>query len=222
MIDDSNYIIRKAKFDDIEFIATVIIEAEKSMTNNFGLANFFELTEKEIKKYIIQILEEEIDGCEFSLSSFFVAEYKDEPVSALGGWLEGYYDGMPSAILKSNLVGYVFPKESVLKTRNKVDIVKALQIEREMGTYQLEYSYTREDHRGHRLIQRLMMAHLAYAKELDPNVKKAQLHVFENNSTIIKVHERSGYHITKRYVSNNPLALEYYPYNVELLMEKDL
>ena len=164
MIDDNKYIIRKATLDDVEFIATVIIEAEKSMTNNFGLANFFELSEEDIRKYIIQILEEEVDGCEFSLSSFFVA----------------------------------------------------------MGTYQLEYSYTRDDHRGHRLIQRLMMAHLAYAKELNPNVKKAQLHVFENNPTIIKVHERSGYHIAKRYVSDNPLALEYYPYNVELLMEKNL
>ena len=79
-----------------------------------------------------------------------------------------------------------------------------------------------DDHRGHRLIQRLMMAHLAHAKELDPNLKKAQLHVFENNPTIIKVHERSGYHIVRRYVSDNPLALQYYPYNVELLMEKDL
>ena len=192
MIDDNKYIIRKATLDDVEFIATVIIEAEKSMTNNFGLANFFELSEEDIRKYIIQILEEEVDGCEFSLSSFFVAEYDGEPVSALGGWLEGYYDEMPSALLKANLVGYVFPKENVF------------------------------DHRGHRLIQRLMMAHLAYAKELDPNVKKAQLHVFENNPTIIKVHERSGYHIAKRYVSDNPLALEYYPYNVELLMEKDL
>lgn len=222
MIDDNKYIIRKATFDDVEFIATVIIEAEKSMTNNLGLASFFELTEDEIRKYIIQILEEEVDGCEFSLSSFFVAEYDGEPVSALGGWLEGYYEEMPSALLKSNLVGFVFPKENVLKTRDKAEIVKALQIEREMGTYQLEYSYTRDDHRGHRLIQRLMMAHLAYAKELNPNVKKAQLHVFENNSTIIKVHERSGYHIARRYISDNPMALKYYPYNVELLMEKEL
>ena len=115
MIDDSKYIIRKATLDDVDFITKVIIEAEKSMTNNFGLANFFEMSEDEIEGYIKQILEEEIDGCEFSLSSFFVAEYDGEPVSALGGWLEGYYDEMPSEILKSNLVGFVFPKDKVLK-----------------------------------------------------------------------------------------------------------
>ena len=221
MIDDSKYIIRRATFDDIDFITKVIIEAEKSMTNNFGLANFFEMGEDEIEGYIKQILEEEVDGCEFSLSSFFVAEYEGETVSALGGWLEGYFDEMPSEILKSNLVGFVFPKDKVLKTASKADIVRALQIPREMGTYQLEYSYTRDDHRGHRLIQRMMMAHLAYAKEIKPDIKKAQLHVFENNPTIIKVHERSGFHIAKRFVSDNPKALEYYPYNVELLMERD-
>lgn len=221
MIDDSKYIIRKATLDDVDFVAKVIIEAEKSMTNNFGLANFFEMSEDEIEGYIKQILEEEVDGCEFSLSSFFIAEYEGEAVSALGGWLEGYFDEMPSEILKSNLVGFVFPRENVLKTASKADIVRALQIPREMGTYQLEYSYTRDDHRGHRLIQRLMMAHLAHAKELNPEIKKAQLHVFENNPTIIKVHERSGFHIAKRFVSDNPKALEYYPYNVELLMERD-
>ena len=221
MIDDCKYIIRKATLDDVDFITKVIIEAEKSMTNNFGLANFFEMSENEIERYIKQILEEEVDGCEFSLSSFYVAEYEGETVSALGGWLEGYFDEMPSEILKSNLVGFVFPKDKVLKTASKADIVRALQIPREMGTYQLEYSYTRDDHRGHRLIQRLMMAHLAYAKKLNPDIKKAQLHVFENNPTIIKVHERSGFHIAKRFVSDNPKALEYYPYNVELLMERD-
>jgi len=221
MIDDSKYIIRKATLDDVDFVTKVIIEAEKSMTNNFGLANFFEMSEDEIEGYLKQILEEEVDGCEFSLSSFFIAEYEGEAVSALGGWLEGYFDEMPSEILKSNLVGFVFPRENVLKTANKTDIVRALQIPREMGTYQLEYSYTRDDHRGHRLIQRLMMAHLAHAKELNPEIKKAQLHVFENNPTIIKVHERSGFHIAKRFVSDNPKALEYYPYNVELLMERD-
>lgn len=218
---NDGYIIRKATLNDVDFIVKTIIEAEKSMTNNLGLANFFELSEEDIYKYLVEILEEEIDGCEFSLSSFFVAEFNSEPVSALGGWLEGFYDDMPSEILKANLIAYVFPQDVVLKTRGKGEILKELQIKRDMGTYQLEYSYTSDAHRGHRLIQRLMMAHLQHALELNPNVKRAQLHVFENNPTIIKVHERSGFSISKRYVSNNPKVLEYYPYNVELLMERN-
>ena len=216
------YTIRQATLKDIDFIAKVIIEAEKSMTNNLGLANFFEISESELNNYLVQMLKEEVDGCEFSLSSFFVACCEDEPVAALGGWLEGYYDDMPSSVLKANLIGYVFPKEQILKLKNKFELIEDIQIEREIGTYQLEYSYTEDEHRGNKLIQKLMEAHLQYAKQLAPGVKKAQLHVFENNSIIIKVHERSGYHISKRYVSCNQKILDYFPYNVKLLMEKEL
>jgi ribosomal protein S18 acetylase RimI-like enzyme len=216
------YVIRKATIEDADFIAQVIIGAEKSMTDYLGLATFFELTEQEIKQLIIKMLDEEIDGCEFSISSYFVASYKGKPVAALGGWLEGYFDGMPSAILKSNLIGFIFPKESIKKAQLKNEIIKEIQIEREKGAYQLEYSFVDSDHRGKRLTQRLMKEHLDFAKQLDSNVKKAQLQVFENNTIITKVHQGSGFKIVKRYVSSNVDILNYLPYNVKLLMEKEI
>jgi RimJ/RimL family protein N-acetyltransferase len=67
-----------------------------------------------------------------------------------------------------------------------------------------------------------MKAHLDFAKALEPKVKKAQLHVFENNEIITKVHQRSGFVISKRFVSNNEEILNYLPYNVKLLMERSL
>lgn len=221
-MNDNDYSFRKASLKDVDFIAKVIIEAEKSMTNNNGLGKFFEMTDEEVGECLVKVLKEEVPGCEMSLDSFIVACYDDVPVSAMGGWLEGYYDDMPSALIKSNLISFCFPLENVMRTKTKCDLVRELHIEREMGTYQLEYSYTENEHRGHRLINRIMAEHLKYAKELNPNVKKAQLHVFENNPTIIKVHERSGFRIVKRVESSNPKVLEYFPYNVELLMEKDL
>jgi hypothetical protein len=219
---DPDYTIRKATFYDTEFLADVIIGAEKSLTNNLGLATFFELTEAELKEFIISMLKEEVDGCEFSISSFFVACYEEKPIAALGGWLEGYFDNMPSSLLKSNLIGYTFPKENIMKAQAKFEIIKDLQFEREMGAYQLEYSYVDGAHRGKRLTQQLMKVHLEYAKQLDPNVKKAQLQPFENNEIIIKVHEGSGYQIVRRYVSHHKDILKYMPYNVKVLMEKPL
>ena len=103
--------IRQATLDDVEFLVDTIVAAEKSGTNNLGLAKLFELTESEMRTYIKVMLEEEIDGCEFSVSSFLVAEHKEKVVSAFAGWVEGQNeDGLPSAILKSNLVGYCLPK----------------------------------------------------------------------------------------------------------------
>jgi len=217
---ESEYSIRKATIKDVDFLADVIIGAEKSLTDNLGLANFFEVTEEEVKKYIIAMLQEEVDGCDFSISSFFIAWYGDKPVGALGGWIEGYH-GLSSNILKSNLITYVFPAEKVIKAQAKMEMIKEmLQIERPIGTYQLEYIYVDNDHRGKRITQQLMDVHLAYAKELDPHVTRAQLSCFENNQSIIKAHERNGYVRMKRYVCENEEILNYLPFNVKVLLEK--
>lgn len=215
-----NYKIRKASLSDVSFIADVIIGAEKSMTENLGLAKLFGLSESELKTLIISMLKEEICGCEFSLDSFFVACYNEKPVAALGGWMEGHYDGMRSAMLKSNLISFTFPTKILQNAASKIDLIKELQIERERGAYQLEYSFVDFEHRGNRLTQSLMAEHLNFAKSLDPNVKKAQLQIFENNEIITRVHQQSGYCITKRLVSENGEILNYFPHNVKLLMEK--
>lgn len=221
MIDDNKYIIRKATLDDVDFLVTTIIEAEKSSTNNLGLANYFEMTESELKQYLKDILEEEIDGCELSVSSFIVAEYDGVVVSAKGGWLEGNNeDKQPSSVLKSNLISYHFPMEKILNAQKKWDVVKDIQIEREWGTYQWEYSYTLPMHRGHHLVPRINKAHIQQARDL--GVKKIQGHVFAHNYRILRVYEHCGFKVVRSYTSNNPLTKEYYPDNTILLLEKEL
>lgn len=221
MIDDSKYIIRKATLDDVDFLVTTIIEAEKSSTNNLGLANYFEVTEEELRQYLKDILEEDIDGCELSVSSFIVAEYEGQVVSTRGGWLEGHNeDEQPSAVLKSNLIQFHFPMEKVLNAQKKWEIVKDIQVEREWGTYQWEYSYTVPEHRGHHLVPRINEMHIQQAKELC--AKKIQGHVFANNIKSLKAYERSGFEVVKRYTSSHPLTKEYYPDDTILLLEKEL
>lgn len=221
MIDDSKYIIRKATMDDVDFLVTTIIEAEKSSTNNLGLANYFEVTESELRQYLKDILEEEIDGCEMSVSSFIVAEYDGVVVSAKGGWLEGNNDDeQPSSVLKSNLISYHFPMEIILNAQKKWEVVKDIQIEREQGTYQWEYSYTVPEHRGHHLVPRINEMHIQQAIEL--GAKKIQGHVFAHNSKILRVYVRSGFKVVHSYTSNHPLTKEYYPDDTILLLEKEL
>lgn len=221
MIDDSKYLIRKATLDDVDFLVTTIIEAEKSSTNNLGLANYFDITESELRQYLKDILEEEIDGCELSVSSFIVAEYDGVVVSAKGGWLEGKNeDEQSSAVLKSNLISYYFPQDKILNAQKKWEIVKDIQIDREWGTYQWEYSYTVPEHRGHHLVPRINEVHIQRAKEL--GAKKIQGHVFASNIKILKVYERSGFKVVRRYTSSHPLTKEYYPDATILLLEKEL
>lgn len=221
IVDNSKLIIRQAKLSDVEFIATTIIEAEKSGTDNIGSANYFEITEEEYKKYLIRMLEEEVDGCEISLSSFVVAEYDGEPVAARGGWLEcDNEDNMPSALLKSNLYGYVLPEENLLRGAKKYNIVKDIQIEREPGSYQLENSFTRADFRGNHIMGKLDNYHID--KAIKKGVKKIQAHVFLNNEQSLRACERSGFKVVKQYVSTHPLTKKLYPDNTMVLLERYL
>ena len=175
----------------------------------------------EMRTNIKTMLEEEIDGCELSVSSFLVADYQGKVVSAFAGWVEGQNeDELPSAILKSNLVGYCLPVENVLKSQSKLEIVKPLQIEREEGSYQLEYSFTNPDYQGKGIMGAIIDAHIQQAVSL--GTKKMQVHVFENNPAAIRTYEKKGFKVVCRYESAHPLTLEYFPFNVELLMELEL
>ncbi len=219
MINDSAYSIRKATLDDVDFLVTAIIEAEKSSTNNIGLANLFEITEAELGVYLKRILEEEIEGCELSVSSFFVAEFDGQVVSAKGGWLEGYNeDHQPSSVLKANLISYHFPQNKVLNAQRKLRMIKEFQIEREWGTYQWEYAFTLPQHRGHHLVPMINEVHIQLAKEL--GAKKIQGHVFANNIPSLRAYERGGFKIVNRFTSTHPLVKDFYPDDTLLLLEK--
>ncbi len=221
MFNPERLIIRPATLEDIDFVVTAIIESEKSSTDKIGPANYFEITEADYRRYLIQMLEEEIDGCEISISSFVVAEYEGEIVAATGGWLEGdNEDGLPSSMIKSNLFAYFLPKENLLKGQNNYDIVKGLMIEREMGTYQLEYSYTKPEFRGFHIMSMLDAYHINNARK--KGAKKTQVHVSKGNAKGIKARERSGFNVVGNFTSYHPQVKDYYPDDTIVLLEKKL
>ena len=50
-----NYSFRSATLNDIDFIVYTIFEAEKSGTNKLVYTTLFNLTKKEVRRYISQI-----------------------------------------------------------------------------------------------------------------------------------------------------------------------
>lgn len=76
----NEYLIRKAKAADIPFLADVVIASEKGMSDNLSFTTLFNIPEDRAKELIINMFEEEIDGCELSLSSFIVTEYNGQPI----------------------------------------------------------------------------------------------------------------------------------------------
>jgi len=217
---NNNYIIRKAVGADNDFIADAIIAAEKSGTEKAAIATIFNLPESEIKKNLAACLQEETTGSELSLDSYLLAEKKGEAVAAVAGWIEGYENGISSRAIRTNLIQYFFPKESISAAYANSSVIQGLLIEREKLSLQIEYVYTKTEHRGQGLATGLIKQHIQNAIFHYPLLKKVQVQVFSNNTGAVTVYEQLGFTISKRLTSHHHETLSYLPYNEKLLMEK--
>jgi len=218
----SEYILRNATKNDIPFLADAVIAAEKGNSNKLSYSTFFNLSEEQVKVYIIKMFEEEIDGCEFSLSSYLVYEYEGNPVASLGGWIECFGGTIPSRLLKSNLIAYLFDPSSLEYVKTKSNLIKEIQAEREPLTLQIEYCYLSRRHRGIGLAEGLFKKHEENALLAYPTIKKAQTQVFKINTLSIRLCERLGFKVTKAHNSTNSEILNYLPSNEKCILEKDL
>lgn len=214
------YKIRNAQLKDIPFLAEVIVAAEKSGTDKLSYSTLFDLPESKVIDYICAILEEEIDGCEFSLSSFLVTECIGQPVAALGGWIEGWGDNPSSKLIKSNLISFTFPKENIQSLISHTQIINDIFFEREKDALQLEYTFVKPEHRGKHLFELMVDKMVENNLTIFPDLKKIQFQCYKNNKVIPHIFEKLGYHVVKELISKNKEVLKYLPDNVKLIMEK--
>jgi ribosomal protein S18 acetylase RimI-like enzyme len=219
---NDTYIIRKANAGDKAFITEAIIAAEKAGTEKIGLATLFDLEEPEIRKIILQILDEDIPGSELSLDSFIVAQLGDHLVAAVAGWIESFAGRSSSASIKSNFIHVFFPQKNLLAARPRLDLIREMRIERERQTLQIEYVYVSEAHRGAGLAARLIDQHIAEARDLFPELEKVQVQVFKNNTAANRLYERAGFVVTNNFRAVDKEILKYLPGDEKLLMEKQL
>lgn len=217
-----NYRIRSATMADIPFLAGAIVQAEKSGTGILGLGRLFDLSEEDLLPLIMLMLEEEIDGCDYSVSSFLLAEYQGKPVAAIAGWVEELDGEPPSHQLRANLYGHILPEANLLGSRANRDIIAPLQIEREPLTLQLEHVYVVPEHRGHSLAGLLIDEHCMRAKQRVPDLSTAQIQVMANNPSALSSYEKSGFRLKRTYGSEDPLILDLLPFNKRFLLEKQL
>jgi ribosomal protein S18 acetylase RimI-like enzyme len=218
----SEYIIRKASEKDIPFLAEIVIAAEKGNSDKLSYSTLFNISEEKAKELIIAMFEEEIEGCEFSVDSFLIAEIDTEAVAGFGAWIEGFDGNSPSKILKSNLISYTFGPDCIAYLKTKANLLKDFLTEREPLALQFEYLFVSNKHRGNHLATLLIEKHIEQAKQLYPELQKAQVQLFKNNANAVSVYERNGFETVQTLRSNEPELLNYLPYNEKLLMEKKI
>lgn len=214
--------IRNAELADADFLAAAIIESEKGGTRKSGMASLFCISEMQLRQFLKSMLEEELDGCEFSIGSFMLAEIQGRPVATAAAWAEALGDAPPSILTKANLIGYTFPKEALAAMRANAHIMKGLSISREIATMQVEYVYVHPDVRGHGLAKRLINENIHKHRTTFPEISKAQLQLFGNNIAAKRLYESMGFSVVMEYNSNDENVMSYFPCNTKLLMEKTL
>lgn len=215
----NDYTFRKATESDAGFLADVVIAAEKSNSDKLSYATLFGISEEQAKSFITSMFEEEIDGCEFSIDSFLIAEYQGKPVASFGAWIEGL-DGTPSKLLKSNLISFTFGKDCIEYLKSTSHVLQDLVTEREPMTLQFEYLFVDGSHRGKNLSDTIIQKHEEIARELYPELQKSQVQLYANNCNAIRVYERNGFEIAQTYRSDDSEVLNYLPFGEKCIMEK--
>jgi ribosomal protein S18 acetylase RimI-like enzyme len=212
----SEYIVREATLNDVDFIVEAIIEAEKSGGAKLSYSAVFNLNEEEIRKIFRSMLLEEIDGCEFSITSYLVAEFDKKAVGTIGSWVER--QDAPSSFIKSNLLTYYLPKSSILYASKEAKVTSDLYIEHVRGALSLVVVYINQEHRGKRLFELLTNAHIAR----NAGVQELSIQVMANNIYAIRSYERYGFrkYFTKK--TGDEKIMQFLPFNEKILMKKPL
>ena len=79
---NTNYIIRRAKESDYSFLAEAILNADLGIYGkNSSYAALFGISYSQAREAITAMMDEEVDGCEFSPVHFLIAESDNQPVT---------------------------------------------------------------------------------------------------------------------------------------------
>ena len=210
---------RKPVTADIPFLAETAIQAEKAGSDILSYTTIFGLEEAQAKKCIIEMMEEEMDSCcEYSISSFVVAEHNGKIVGATCAWAEAV-DGMPSSMQKGNLLRFSIPKENFEKAIPLSPLLRELHIEFFTDSIHMGLAYVAPEMRGQGLVGRMFRLRIDELKAENPEIKHVYLQVFKNNVSGIRAYERFGFKIVDTKVSANPHIANYLPSDTKYLMK---
>jgi hypothetical protein len=216
-----DFIFRNATIDDVPFLVDTIIEAEKSGTDKLSYSTIFGLSYEEVQRYLAEMLSEEVDGCELSISSFMVADSHGRAVAALSAWIEGK-EGIPSSMLKGNLLNYILPKNCIERAMEINTLIREIHIEYSPNTIQIGAGYVHPDFRGNNLLGLLNTEIINRLLKIKPDVTHICAQIFSCNAPSIRTYEKAGFIEVLIKESSEKEILGYLPSNKKILLKKEI
>lgn len=215
-------IFRKATIKDVSFLVETIIEAEKAGTQILPYATIFDLSEMEVRKYLKEMLMEEIKGCgELSISSYLLAEKENKVMAAASAWLEGE-ENVPTAILKGNLLNFILPKKSIEKAIKLQKILHELNFDYKANVIHMGAGYVAKEYRGNNLLMMIKERLLSNLTKENPDVTEAYVDTFSCSKGALRGSEKLGFYLVESKQSSNDDILIYLPSNKKLFLKKEL
>ena len=216
----SQLLSRPAVASDRDFVATCIIEAEASGTEQTTYERVFGISREEIFDFVCQLLDEDLECFEMSLPVFWVIENDGKPVAGCAGWVECEYGGPSSATLRAQALAYVLGREKWQASLADLQRVAAISMPRKADFLQLEAFFVLPEFRGRWLTGRLVREQEERFRKQFPELKASQMLVWGNNETACRLYERQGYKIVDSTESKAGSAGEKAPAAFMFSMEK--
>lgn len=214
-------VVRRAVEADRAFLIEAILASEKGSGERIGYCEIFGIDEPALREVLGAILAEDFEGQELCTSGFLIAEADGRPAGAACGWLEGE-SGMPSTLIKANLLQHFLGAERVAVARPWFARLEALSIAREPGAAQLESIYVCADHRGRGVGARLLGEHMAQLQARSPEASKAQIILVRDNAAARRAYEKLGFAVALERCSDDPELRSFVPGGAKILMERPL
>lgn len=184
-----NLSYRKATLADCDFIVDGIIESEKSGSNKLPYSSIFGISEQETRALITQIFEEEIEGQEWCLEHFWIAEADGQPAGCLSAWIEGV---PASGQLKAQAMAY-FLDNRWQQASDYLRLLSEMQLSR-LGSYaQLECIYTHKAFRGYGIAGKLIAFVMEQIKNSGTPFQGFEIQLLGNNAAALRSYTKCGF-----------------------------
>ncbi len=214
-------LIKPADQTDIDFVIEAIIRSQKSGTDRITYCSLYSLTEEELRAHLRDIMNEDLEGIighEFNLSGFLVCRINGERAGAMGGWVEGI-DGLPSSIIKTNLLLKQLGREKLETAMARSALIKDLNYEREDGALQLEYLLVEDRFWLKGIFVKLLIGQMKRHMNGKSDAQKAQAIMFKDNDRSYQAFQRIGFDIIEEKTADHRDVLNIYPHDTRILME---
>lgn len=186
-----NLTFRNAVQSDLEFVVDGIIEAEKSGSDKLPYTTIFGLTEQETRKLIIDIVDEEIEGQEWCLQHFLIAEADGISAACLSTWIEGA-TGLGSGQLKAQAMAYFLDSKWQNANAN-LSLLAQMQLLRLTGYAQLECIYTHKAFRGQGLAGKLIAFAIDTYQNSNIECGGFEIQLLGNNTAAMGSYTKCGF-----------------------------